>query len=357
LPKDWYPLFIYCEKCNHDSTTITGYDEEYSLDYKCKCGHNDTIDFRKKGIVKLPWRVDWPMRWHYYGVDFEPGGKDHMNAGSSFDTGKQVIKTIYNDYEPYGFMYDFVTGKGMGGKMSASKGDVIFVSDVTSIYSPEITRFLFSGTKPNKEFAISFDEDVLKVYEDFYECERAYFNKESNLTEKREAHLKRVYELSMINLPKKLPLQLSFRSAVLLAQTVPPNELLSRVKELGYEVDAYSKTRFDSIIKCANEWINTHAPDKYKIKVNLKPVKVEAKHDIAQAVIELANSLRAQQFTEDKLNTLVFNLAKRVGANDFFNVCYRLLINRSAGPRLAPFILMIGQGKAAELLLSVVTKS
>ena len=72
------------------------YDKEYTVSYECACGYSNKIDFREKGIVKLTWRIDWPMRWNYEKVDFEPGGKDHSAAGGSFDTGKQIIKRFTN---------------------------------------------------------------------------------------------------------------------------------------------------------------------------------------------------------------------------------------------------------------------
>ena len=62
LEKNWYPAAIFCEKCKKDTTEITGYNEEYDVTYRCECGHEDTFDIRKKGIIKLKWRIDWPMR-------------------------------------------------------------------------------------------------------------------------------------------------------------------------------------------------------------------------------------------------------------------------------------------------------
>jgi len=75
LNSDWLPIMIYCKKCKKDLTRITKIDG-YKISYECECGFGETFDIRKKGIVSIRWRVDWPLRWKYEGVDFEPGLPD-----------------------------------------------------------------------------------------------------------------------------------------------------------------------------------------------------------------------------------------------------------------------------------------
>ena len=69
LAKNWYPIVIYCEKCNKDFTKILDV-KGYEISYECSCGKKSTIDYRKNGVVSVKWRVDWPMRWKYENVDF-----------------------------------------------------------------------------------------------------------------------------------------------------------------------------------------------------------------------------------------------------------------------------------------------
>lgn len=40
------------------------------------------------------WKIDWPMRWLYEDVDFEPRGKDHAAPGGSYDTSRVIAKEI-----------------------------------------------------------------------------------------------------------------------------------------------------------------------------------------------------------------------------------------------------------------------
>ena len=70
-------------------------------------------DIRKTSNLKLNWRTDWPMRWAFEKVDFEPGGKDHSSEGGSFDTGKRIVKQVWDMNAPQYLQYDFVMIKGV----------------------------------------------------------------------------------------------------------------------------------------------------------------------------------------------------------------------------------------------------
>jgi len=158
LGSDWYPVTVYCEKCGKDFTNVIS-AEGYEITYKCKCGHENKIDIRKKGIVKAPWRVDWPMRWKYEGVDYEPGGIDHSVIGGSFTTAKEISKEVFDFEHPIYTFYEWVRIKG-GKEFASSTGNAISLTEVEEIYEPEVLRYLFVGTRPNKGFQIR----ALKIY-------------------------------------------------------------------------------------------------------------------------------------------------------------------------------------------------
>ena len=131
LAKDWMPFMIYCEKCGKDSTKILNI-KGYEIEYECGCGKKNKIDYRKKGIVSVKWRVDWPMRWAYEKVDFEPGGIDHSVKGGSYSTGKEIVKNIYNYEAPIYTFYDWVKIKG-GKEFSSSTGNTLTLDEVEEI--------------------------------------------------------------------------------------------------------------------------------------------------------------------------------------------------------------------------------
>jgi lysyl-tRNA synthetase class I len=61
--------------------------------------------------------------------------------------------------------------------------------------SPRCIRWIFASRKPNLDFTIAFDLDVMKAYDDFDRCERYAFGAEEG-EPKRVNYEKRIYELS-----------------------------------------------------------------------------------------------------------------------------------------------------------------
>ncbi|CAM5626204.1 hypothetical protein SANTM175S_01584 [Streptomyces antimycoticus] len=118
----YFPYKPYCSVCDRDLTTVTSYDDETTeLAYTCACGHGETVLLTEHNQGKLVWKVDWPMRWAYEGVVFEPSGVDHSSPGSSYVVGGQIVREVFGGEQPIGPMYAFVGISGMA-KMSSSKG-------------------------------------------------------------------------------------------------------------------------------------------------------------------------------------------------------------------------------------------
>ncbi len=211
LPEGWWPVSVFSTFTDKDTTTVLDWDGAWGVTYRCEeTGNVETLDLRDTSAVKLPWRVDWPMRWALEGVDFEPAGKDHHSEGGSFDTSKHVVR-VFGGEPPVTFQYDFIRIKGRGGKISSSSGEVISLKDVLEIYPPEIIRYLFVSTRPNTEFAISFDLDVLKIYEDYDKCERVYYGMQE-ISEKKREKERRIYELSQVHgAADEMPYQVALR--------------------------------------------------------------------------------------------------------------------------------------------------
>lgn len=347
LPSDWYPVQIYCTKCGKDFTKIISYDGEYKIRYKCKCGNEEEIDFSKQGVVKLRWRVDWAMRWRYYNVDFEPGGKEHSTLGGSRDTSSIISKEIFNYEPPIYQMYDFVILKGKGGKMSGSKGNVIALKDLNEIYLPELVRYFYAGTRPNTEFAIPMDDEIFKVYEDFYFAERVYFGKEE-VDEKKKKHLKRVYEMSMIKMPKELPIEIPFKYLVFLSQIYRDDDkVIKKLKQTGHlkeTLNEFDDKRIRMLINMARNWADKYADEKYKFQIH------EEKH------FELSDKEKqAIKMLIEKIDGLTENMLYEIGkesglGKEFFKVCYKILLNKERGPRLFELIENIGREKVKEIL-------
>ena len=88
----YYPFRPYCAVCGRDDTTVTGFDDETTeITYTCACGVQVGPVPIAEVAGKLAWKVDWPMRWAYERVTFEPAGVDHSSPGSSFTVGGELV--------------------------------------------------------------------------------------------------------------------------------------------------------------------------------------------------------------------------------------------------------------------------
>ncbi|MDR1626136.1 MAG: lysine--tRNA ligase [Spirochaetia bacterium] len=354
LPGDWFPVSVFCGGCDRDTTTVLSWDGDYGVEYRCdSCGRHESVDLRSSPLVKLPWRVDWPMRWAYEGVDFEPAGKDHHSEGGSFDTAKEVVRRVFGCAPPVSFQYDFIRIKGRGGKISSSSGEVIDLKDVLEVYTPEIARYLFAGTRPNTEFAISFDLDVIKIYEDYDRTERIYFGAEAASEKKREKE-KRVYELSQVaGVPSVMPYQVPFRHLCSLLQinSGDVGKTLDALPGLG----AGQRQGLIPRAECAWRWITGFAPEDFRFSLRGADDKPVAVCDASRAVIRELREIIGARFAaldEKSLGEAVYAACGNAGLEPkaFFPEMYRALVGKDKGPRLAAFILSVGRERILDIL-------
>ncbi|WP_181787029.1 lysine--tRNA ligase, partial [Streptomyces phytophilus] len=162
----YYPYKPYCAVCERDLTTVTAYDDETTeLTYTCACGHGETVRLAEYDRGKLVWKVDWPMRWAYEGVVFEPSGVDHHSPGSSWNVGGKLVG-IFGWQRPIGPMYAFVGISGMA-KMSSSKGGVPTPAEALEIMEPMLLRWLYARRRPNQSFKVAFDQEIQRTYDEW----------------------------------------------------------------------------------------------------------------------------------------------------------------------------------------------
>lgn len=355
LPRGWWPISVFCTQCGRDTTAIKAWDGQYGVSYSCKsCGRQEDLDLRQTAAVKLLWRIDWPMRWAYQKVDFEPAGKDHHSEGGSFDTARKVVKEVYDFEAPTTFQYDFIGIKGRTGKISSSSGEVISLRDVLEIYQPEAVRYLFASTRPNTEFAISFDLDVIKIYEDYDRCERIYFGKEK-VAEARAAKERRIYELSQIErVPDTMPTQVPFRHLCSLMQIHAGNvEKVLDIQKIEGPPGDVQKLRTRAA--CAWNWLREYAPETFRFHLRAPgspPLPVAESERKALSLLHREIEARLDSHDEKSLSEAIYRLAGEAGLDpkEFFKLVYRALIEKEMGPRLAGFLLTLGRQRVTDLL-------
>ena len=351
----YWPVAAFCRNCNKDTTEITGYDGEYGVSYRCTdCGHEETGDLRTSPEFKLGWRVDWPMRWNEERVVFEPGGKDHISPGGSYDTAKLVSKKVYGWDAPITMKYDFVGLKGVPGKMSSSKGKVISLVDALEVYQPEVLRYIFAINKPDHEFAVSFDLDVITMYEAYDRTERIAWGVDKAKSDDLYLKEKRVYALAQVaDVPSVMPYQVPFRLLTTLLQTYS-GDVDAVIASLG-DVRPEQEETLRRRCACAWYWVNECAPDEFRFalrtdgsKADLSAAEANAVRAIRDEVLPVMDECAADKDLQQK----VYDVATANGmeAKALFTVMYRVLVNKNQGPRLASFMRIIGREKLAQIL-------
>ena len=374
---EWWPVSVFCEKCNKDETEIDEWDGNWGLSYHCNaCGNKEKLDIQKAKGIKLVWRVDWPMRWEHEKVDFEPAGKEHHSPGGSFDTAKHVCKDVYNWEAPVTFRYDFIGLKGTPGKMSSSTGKLVDLPDVLNVYTPELVRYLFAGTRPNTEFTISFDLDVIKIYEDYDKTERIAWKIETAKDEAAYQKEKRIYELSQISVDGKSPrlengkppYQIPFRHLCNLIQ-IADGDIERALADLAANVGGPNNDQLPALrarALCAKYWVENCAPEEFRFRLlpsggtavlsAHEKEKLRLLSDIEKNAIRILRDdviKKIEEYSDDKTcSTAVYAAAEKAGVDGkvLFGAAYQALIGKDQGPRLANFLRSINKQRLLGIL-------
>ncbi|MER7712404.1 lysine--tRNA ligase [Streptomyces werraensis] len=365
----YFPYKPYCGNCEKDLTTVTSYDDDSTeLTYSCtSCGFSETVRLNEFNRGKLVWKVDWPMRWAYEGVIFEPSGVDHSSPGSSFQVGGQIVG-IFGGKQPIGPMYAFVGISGMA-KMSSSKGGVPTPADALKIMEPQLLRWLYARRRPNQSFKVAFDQEIQRLYDEWDRLE-AKVADGSALPADVAAHSRAVRTASG-ELPRT-PRPLPYRTLASVADITAGHEdqALRILSDLDPANPLASldeaRPRYDK----AEAWINTHVPADQRTIVRDEPDTelLKTLDEQARESLRLLLDGLAGNWSLDGLTHLVYGVPKvqagfsadatpkelppeiKTAQRSFFALLYQLLVSRDTGPRLPTLLLAVGQDRVRHLL-------
>ena len=361
LAEDWLPLAGFCDACGRDELDFT-WDGEWSIGVTChSCEAKHQVDLREGGNLKLPWRIDWPMRWRHEGVCFEPGGKDHSSAGGSFDTAREIVAIVYDGWAPEYVAYDFVRIKGEGGKISSSKGGALTVTDCLEIYEPEMLRWIFSVARPSAEFQISFDLDVIKLYEDYDRSVRlAHQPDDGGKNDKKRNMARRTLQLSSrdhrrIEPGEPVPYVPPFRGLSMILQVYDGDmaQSLAYYEGRGEITTDAERNQFEVRARCVWNWIEQYAPDDFRYRIRDEAVVRNLDGDPLEVITRLVGVLESNTKIEEA--ELIENLkvicdGTSLEPKTFFPYAYDLILDRPKGPKLSTLITTMGVERALPLL-------
>ncbi|MGN9761677.1 lysine--tRNA ligase [Streptomyces sp. SD31] len=365
----YFPYKPYCGNCEKDLTTVTSYiDDTTELSYTCnECGFAETVRLNEFNRGKLVWKVDWPMRWAYEGVVFEPSGVDHSSPGSSFQVGGQIVG-IFGGKQPIGPMYAFVGISGMA-KMSSSRGGVPTPADALKIMEPQLLRWLYARRRPNQSFKIAFDQEIQRLYDEWDKLD-AKVADGSALPGDVAAH-SRAVRTAGGELPRTArPLPYRTLASVADITAGHQDQALRILSELDPEnplgaLDE-ARPRYDK----AEAWINTQVPADQRTIVRDEPdvELLKSLDEASQQSLRLLLDGLESHWSLDGLTHLVYGVPKvqagfsadatpkelppeiKTAQRSFFALLYHLLVGRDTGPRLPTLLLAVGQERVRRLL-------
>lgn len=363
----YFPYKPYCGNCEKDLTAVTEYiDATTELTYSCTaCGFSETVRLSEFNRGKLVWKVDWPMRWAFEGVIFEPSGVDHSSPGSSFVVGGQIVREIFDGVQPIGPMYAFVGISGMA-KMSSSRGGVPTPADALKIMEAPLLRWLYARRRPNQSFKIAFDQEIQRLYDEWDKLESKVADG-SVLPADAAAH-SRAVRTAAGELPRT-PRPLPYRTlASVVDITAGHDEQTLRIlSELDPANPLSSLDEARPRLDRAENWITTQVPADARTIVRSEPDTelLGSLDDEARESLRLLLDGLDSHWSLDGLTTLVYGVPKvmaglepdakptpelKTAQRSFFALLYRLLVSRETGPRLPTLLLAVGADRVRKLL-------
>ncbi|MEV4999911.1 lysine--tRNA ligase [Nocardioides sp. LML1-1-1.1] len=356
-----FPYKPYCRGCGRDTVTLTSYDDETTdLAYTCDvCGDSYVTNVATQDEGKLVWKVDWPMRWTFESVHFEPGGVDHASPGSSYTVGKEVVGPVFGGSAPSFVGYSFVGVAGMP-KMSSSKGGVPTAAEALRILEAPILRWLYVRRQPKQAFNVDFGQEVLRLYDEW-----DALTKKAAIPEKRDAAVLAWERASATAAAGTLPTP----------AVVVPFRMLSSVadvtagsREITAQTVGAAEADLEPRLTKAATWITSYVDPEERTTVResadadrLASLTEDEERWLRQLLDRLPDSFA----DADELTTLIYGVPKlgrglalddpptdevKADQKAFFRLLYNLLVSAERGPRLPTLFAALGPEKVRSLL-------
>ena len=361
-----FPFKPYCRDCGRDTTTITAYDDDTTdLAYLCSvCSFRGVTNLATQNEGKLVWKIDWPMRWAYEKVDFEPAGADHSSPGSSFTVGHELVEKIWGWPRPSWFGYSFVGVAGMA-KMSSSKGGVPTATDALKVLEAPILRWLYVRRQPRQSFNIDFGPEVVRLYDEW-----DALTKKAADPAKRDPQVlawERASSTAAAGRLRTPQVVVPFRVLASVADvTAGSADQISRI--VGAASHAHdSVEQLEPRLAKAMTWTAEFVPSEERTLVRDAPdtARLADLSEREATWLTLLTSKLSDDPTLDEVTSLVYGVPKlarglalddaptdevKGDQKDFFRLLYNLLVSADRGPRLPTLILALGAPKVRSLL-------
>jgi len=365
--RDYYPFKPYCAVDGRDTTTVTGFDDETTeITYTCACGAQIGPVPIAEVAGKLVWKVDWPMRWAYERVTFEPAGVDHASPGSSFTVGGELVTKIFGGEMPLHFGYAFVGTSGGSSKISGSAGRAPTPADALQIFEAPVLRWLYARRRPEQSITLAFGQEVGRVYDEWDALTRQVADGTADAPARAASgRASGTADGPLPVTPRPLP----FRRLASVADITAGEaaQILRILRDLTPPDPVTSLEEVRPRLDCAQAWVTGYvaAADRTQVRDQPDLDRLASLTDPEREALRIFTERMGDYWSLDRLTTLVYGVPKLLRGLDidapptaelkaaqraWFILLYQLMIGKDTGPRLPTLLLALGQDRVRRLL-------
>ena len=369
--REYFPFKPFCETCGRDDAQVTAWDGTVAT-YRCCHGHDGAMSLADGEPIsgKLAWKVDWPMRWAYEGVDFDSVCEDQNAPTGSFTVGSALVRNVFRGEPPHSVVYSFVSRAGMGGKLSRSADGVPTPATALRVLEPAIVRWLYIRRLPAQSFAVELSaRGVQRLYD---EWDRFVAGALAPGASAPDVAMYRLSVQTSAGSVAATDRRVSFRLLAAAADLTQGNRAqIGRIVAQHLDEPASSidelLAELEPRLSCAIAYVELLDPEqRTRVRASFhEPTRGGLDDATRQGVAALAHEM-GDAWSLEGLTALVYGIPKvmlglprhaapspdlKVAQRTFFKALYQLLCASDTGPRLPTLMLSIGPERTRELLV------
>lgn len=338
LSRDWVPIQILDKNDHLNEAVYVSHDRKSGeVTYQDADGKTHQASVAD-GRVKLDWRIDWPARWHVYGVNVEPFGRDHATKGGSYDTGKALMDKIFGTPAPLPVPYEFINLAGETKKMSASKGTGITPAQALEVMPPALLRYFVLGSRPGVTLKFDIGLGFGRLFDNFAEMERGHF----------EGQDSQLYNLVTLGSDKRLLSDVPFNHLVTAYQSSLGDEartldVINRSEHS--ELVSKQPELIAGLLPYMDKWLDNWAPESVKYTVQDAYPEVELSEPQVKLLNQIADKTEEKLKTEDVASAQWFHETIHELREGFelepkqaFEAIYKVILGQGHGPKAGWFL-------------------
>ncbi|KKL13747.1 hypothetical protein LCGC14_2522680, partial [marine sediment metagenome] len=334
---DWH--ICYIPNTKEQASMLQFYTEELEGPIN-KSERRDVMISLFDGNCKLQWKVDWPLRWTVFDVDYEMHGKDLLGSAQVGDR----IMRLMNREPPLHMMYELFLDED-GKKISKSKGNSKVLQEWLDYTTVDVLNyFLFQNPRKSRKMHFGIIPQITDQY---------------------------LKELGKEVCPISFTMLLNLVS---ITNTSDPELLWEFVR--NYVVNAMPEKYplLDILISKAINYYNKKIlplkeyrdPTQWEyISLMTLRNKIGGVRRLHEATIESGKDLSEyggeRKVLEEALTTAIYDAGKEIYGKeklrDFFQMIYEVLMGQKSGPRLPIFVMLYGMDNTIDLLDELIKKN